>query len=142
MFLFGKLTKRLAAKPKLIFLIDGIGAAVSAFFLGIVLTAFERFFGMPKCILTPLSFVALIFAVYSLCCYFFARRNWPRLLFLIGVLNVIYCLFTSAFLLQFLNQLSAIGVTYFIFEILIILTLASIELRICSVLGQESEELL
>lgn len=140
--LFRKLANRLASQPKTIFLIDGIGAAVSAFFLGIVLTAFEPFFGMPKWILVPLSLIAATFAVYSFSCYFFASRRWSQLLFIISLLNFTYCFVTAGFLIQSFRQLSNIGQAYFTLEIFIILTLAVIELRISRHLGRKSEELL
>ena len=37
---------KLSSSPKKIFLLDGLGAALSAFFLGVILVRFETFFGM------------------------------------------------------------------------------------------------
>ncbi|MEL6140721.1 MAG: hypothetical protein AAFU67_03805, partial [Bacteroidota bacterium] len=44
--------------PKQLFLIDGLGATLTAICLGVVLTRLESLFGMPRTILIPLSLVA------------------------------------------------------------------------------------
>lgn len=121
---------RLASQPKTIFLIDGIGAAVSAFFLGIVLTAFEPFFGMPKWILIFLSSIAVLFATYSFSCYFFVKRNSQRFLQIIAFSNFIYCLVTSGMIVGFYEKLTSIGLGYFLIEIALIFSLVFLEFKV------------
>jgi hypothetical protein len=48
----------LTPNSKKIFLIDGIGALLSAVFLGVILVKFEESFRMPRTILYLLSSVA------------------------------------------------------------------------------------
>jgi hypothetical protein len=77
------ISKKLTQKPQNIFLLDGIGAFVSAFFLFGVLKKFQTHFGMPSNILDVLSFIAMIFCVYSLSCFFFIKKTWKPFLKLI-----------------------------------------------------------
>jgi len=56
------LVDRLKHRPWLALLIDGIGATLSAFSLGVVLPALEPYVGMPRRVLFVLSLVALVYA--------------------------------------------------------------------------------
>ena len=116
-------------QPKTIFLIDGIGALVSAVLLGLVLTKLETFFGLPKNVLYVLSGIAMLLAVYSLSNAFTQSANPSKRLKLIAVANLLYCLLTVLLLLVFYPQLTMFDVLYFIGELLIILSLASLELK-------------
>lgn len=130
MILFGKLTKHLAKQPRKIFLIDGIGAAISAFFLGIVLTTFQKHIGMPKWILMILSLIALLFAAYSLNCFFWAKQNHRFFLRIIACSNLLYCLITAGMIAIFQNQLTIFGWCYFLAEMALILGLVFLEFRV------------
>ncbi|MEM7297675.1 MAG: hypothetical protein AAF391_05350, partial [Bacteroidota bacterium] len=61
---------------KTIFLIDGVGACVSSFFLGYILVAFQSFIGMPVNVLYLLAGLALLFALYSLTKHFVQPQRW------------------------------------------------------------------
>ena len=115
--------------PRQLFLIDGLGAMLTAFLTGIVLVYFESFFGMPKSILVPLALVACGFAIYSLTCYFLKPKNWQFYLKNIAIANLLYCCVTAACLVFYYSQLSIFGWLYFIGEILIVVSLAMFELR-------------
>ncbi len=56
-------------RRKLLFL-DGLGAMLSAIFLGFVLIRFNALFGMPLPVLRFLALIACSFALYSLTCFF------------------------------------------------------------------------
>jgi hypothetical protein len=116
-------------QPKTIFLIDGMGALVSAVLLGLVLTRLETFFGLPKNVLYVLAGIALLLAVYSLSNAFMQQINPSRRLKLIAVANLLYCLLTVVLLFIFYPQLTIFDVYYFMGELLIILSLASLELK-------------
>lgn len=60
---------------KTLFAIDGLGALLSVFLLGVVLVQFESLFGMPKETLYFLAFLPCLFAVYDLVCYLNVKRN-------------------------------------------------------------------
>ncbi len=115
--------------PKQLFLLDGIGALVTAICLGFLLVKFESLFGMPKQVLYYLAAVACIFACYSLFCSFRLPQNWKPFLKIIAIANLIYCLTTAILVFQFQQELTMLGKLYFMGEIAIILFLVSIELK-------------
>jgi hypothetical protein len=112
-----------------IFLIDGMGALVSAILLGLVLTKFESFFGLPKNVLYVLSGIAVLLAVYSFTNAAVKPRNPSVRLKLIAVANLFYCVLTVVLLIAFYQQLTVYDLLYFVGELLIILSLAYYELR-------------
>jgi len=112
-----------------IFLIDGIGALLSAILLGLVLTRLEAFFGLPKNVLYVLSGIAMLFSIYSLTnAIIKPAKSAPRLQF-IAVANLLYCVLTVVLLIAFYQQLTVYDLLYFVGELLIILSLAYYELR-------------
>lgn len=127
-----KILDRLTLNPKKLFLIDGLGAFLTAFLVGIVLRIFEDAFGMPQKHLCVLSILACIFAVYSMSCYFFVGKNWPIYLKIIAVANLMYCLLTAVLVMLLYQQITILGIIYFIGEILIILGLVYVELSVSS----------
>ncbi len=114
---------------KQIFFIDGIGAIVSAFFLGFVLVQFNSWCGMPINVLYTLSGLALIFALYSFTCYFLTPIMWRPYLKFIAFVNALYCLTTLGLVIWHYHLLTFLGICYFIIEIVIIALLVSVELR-------------
>jgi hypothetical protein len=125
---FRSIRNKLIVNPKRLFLIDSSGAFLTAFLLGIILTRLEEDFGMPRKIVKPLSVVACIYSIYSICCYFFAGRNWRPFLKVIAIANLLYCFITIASVILFYQALTILGVTYFLGEIIIIGCLVCIEL--------------
>lgn len=129
----------LAAHPKKLFLLDGFGALLTAFFLGVLLANFEEVFGMPPNVLYRLSLLACVFAVYSLCCSFFAVGKWHLLLRIIVVANLLYCCLTIGCMLAFSERLTLLGLVYFVQELIVIGVLVAIELNVASsVSGRKS----
>lgn len=124
--MFEKLTQH----PRLIFLIDGLGAALTAFLLSTVLARFEAFFGMPRPVLYWLSGIACLFAMYSFACYFLLKDNWKPFLRVIALANLGYCCLTLGLLFYHAQNLSIWGFAYFLGEIAVIAFLARLELRL------------
>jgi hypothetical protein len=116
--------------PKTIFLIDGFGALLTAIILLAILMPFQDFFGMPKDILTFLSLIALAFAIYSFCCYFFLERNWKPFLFGISIANFFYCCLTLSLVYFCFAELTGLGVTYFMVEVLVVMGLVIVEWKL------------
>lgn len=115
--------KKAASERKRIFLIDAIGAFVSAFLLGVVLPAIQEWVGMPKHVLYILSFWALIAMVFSFSCFWFADHSKAVWLRAVLVANVFYCLVTIFFMTMFCSILTLWGWTYFLIELMMILGL-------------------
>lgn len=115
--------------PKNLFLIDGLGALLSAFLLGIVLVQFERHFGMPRKTLYILAAVPCFFALFDFYCYFVLKNQHKYYLRFIAIANLFYCVLSIAFLIKDRNTLTYLGWTYFILEIIIINALIVLEFK-------------
>jgi hypothetical protein len=100
----------LRQQPRLVFLIDCIGATVSAFFLGVVLTALEGYVGMPPTVLSFLTLVALADGAYSIGCYYLLRKEWRRWLRAISSLNLAYCGVTAGLVVAFRARLTFVPI--------------------------------
>lgn len=118
---------QLTGNPRRLLLIDFLGALVTAGSLAFVLAPLEVYFGMPRNILYPLAIAAGCFALYSGSCYFFTDGKRPIYLGLIATANLAYCCVTTWLLLSLHEQLTPLGLIYFILEILVILLLVRVE---------------
>lgn len=124
------LEDHLQKDPNFIFLIDGLGALVSASFLGLVLATWETVFGIPKGVLHNLAVIALLFSVYSLLCHFKRPKHWKIFLRIIASANLVYCAVALAVILQHQDTISILGILYFLGEKTIVIALAIFELRV------------
>lgn len=118
---------RFIEHPKLVFLLDAIGAVFTAFFIGIVLVNLQTYIAMPKQILYTLAVMALVFCTYSGCCFLFLKGNIKPFLKVLIIANLLYCCITIGLLLFFSKQLTDWAYLYFIAEILIIIAVVLIE---------------
>lgn len=114
--------------PRHLFLIDGVGAIITAAILAGVLAQFETTFGMPSRVLYVLAGIAGTFAVFSLTCYFKALGKRVRLLGIIAVANLAYCLLTLSLIVAYRNEITLLGVAYFAGEIFVVGSLAMYEI--------------
>lgn len=122
-----QLLSHLSSHPKHLFLIDGIGALISGFFLGVALVQLESYIGMPASMLYVLAGIALIFAAYSLSCYALTPNKWFTYLKAIAIANTMYCFLTMGLVIYFYNQLMLLGLMYFLLEITIIILIVRME---------------
>jgi hypothetical protein len=130
--------KKWTLNPKRLFLIDGFGAFLTAFFLFIILRTFNEYFGMPKTTLSFLSTIALAFSVYSFCCFFFVNKKWNSFLRAISIANFLYCCLTLGLVIYYYPRLTILGVAYFLIEIVIIGGLVFLEIKILRVAKEHS----
>ena len=121
--------KKLYTRPKQLFLVDGLGALLSAFFLGIVLVGFKNHIGMPVNTLYILAIVPVFFAIYSFSCYFLLHNNHRHFLKGIAIANLLYCCMTITLLIYYYQSLTILGLGYFLLEILIIGVIVGVELK-------------
>jgi len=108
-------------------LIDGLGALLSAFLLGVVLVRFQSLVGIPIKTLYFLAILPCFFAVYDLFCYFFAKSRSGGFLKGIAIINVLYCLLSLGLAFSHQEVMTGLGWLYIIVEIIIVLFIASIE---------------
>jgi hypothetical protein len=121
------LSNKLFQTPGNIFLLDGMGALLSAVLLVFLVAPFESFFGLSPKIAYYLSIPAFCFSLYSLSCYFLHVRHWKPYMRLVAIANFVYCCVTFGLVVQQYRLLTVLGILYFLGEIIIILSLISIE---------------
>lgn len=126
------ITNQLKGKPSTLFLIDGLGALITAFSLFIVLQYFNKYFGVPSLILTYLSVIAACLCIFSTTCFFFLKGNWARFIRGISIANLLYCILTMGLLIVHYPQLTILGTTYFLVEIVVVCGLVYIELNVAT----------
>ena len=120
---------KFASNPKSLFLMDGIGAAISFIILRFVLPKFQELIGMPTTILLNLSLFACVLLAYSAYCFFDVKNNLPNFLLGLAIANCSYCLISFYFIITYFSELTWIGISYFILEKIIVLTLIYIEFK-------------
>ena len=117
---------------KKLFLIDSLGALLSAFLLGVVLVRFESSFGMPRNVLYFLSITACTMSIYSFMNYLLIKKNRKYYLKIIAYINLLYCCLTLGLALYFNKELTTLGLIYFLSELTVIITLVIVELKSAS----------
>lgn len=115
--------------PKKLFLIDGLGAILSAFFLGVVLVRLESVFGIPTTTLYILAIIPIFFAIYDLYFYTTSNKDTGPFLKTIALLNILYCFVSIGFAFYHLDRITILGWLYILVETTIIIALANIEYK-------------
>lgn len=128
--IINNLINHLSEKPKTLFLIDSVGAFLTAFFLFAVMRSLNVYFGMPKIVLIYLSAIAGLFCIYSFSCFLFLKERWTLFINIIAVANFLYCVVTLGLLIKYYSFLTILGTTYFLTEIIIIALLGFVELKV------------
>ena len=116
--------------PKKLFLIYGLGALLSAILLGVVLVQLEYLFGIPKSTLYFLASLPCLFTVYDYYCYIKVDANVGAFLKGIAIANLVYCCLSIGLAIYHREKISNLGWIYILMEVLIICTLAIVELRV------------
>lgn len=112
-----------------IFLIDGLGAIASAIVTGAVLPQLSPWTGIPPSLLNTLVSFPILYASYSLSCFFKVKAIKPWMLTTIIVANLFYCALSSFFILE-LPNLKFWGRLFLGSEIVIILAIVGIEILV------------
>lgn len=123
------LIENLTSNPKRIFLMDSIGAFLSATSLMVILCFFEPEFEIPKKMLYFLFVIACILSIYSIRCYYLFDKRWEKHLRTILIANILYCILTITLLAIFRNSVTLLAIIYFILELIIISCIAFIEIK-------------
>lgn len=131
---------KVAKNPKKVFLMDALGAFLTAIIL-VLMIVFKAVanFGMPLWALTLLALMAVCFSVYSFWCLFFAKTKWLFFLKIILVANGLYCVLTATTLIFFYSDISIVESIYFPAEISLILLLIFFEWKVLKIGGLAQE---
>lgn len=112
--------------PKSLFLIDSLGA-LSSIISGLILAQFESFLGVSADIFYTLAAIAVFFCIFSSCCFLQMVKNQQLGLKIIATANFSYCGLSAIAGVYSHQNISIWGIFYFIIEILIIASLATVE---------------
>lgn len=115
--------------PRQVFLLDAIGASLTAFTVGVVLVYFQPFVGMPTGKLYFLAAPAVCFAIYSWRCHFKLKKRWRPFLVGIAVANLLYCIVSLGLVVYYYSELTTLGLTYFLLEMGVVFLVVGIEVR-------------
>jgi hypothetical protein len=117
--------------PKKIFLIDGLGAALSSFLIGVVGVHYADYIGMPQIVLYILAVIPVFFVLFDFLCFFYIKEIKSNLcLRIIALLNFLYCILSLIFMLYHSKALSIFVWGYFSIEIILVLFLIRFELKV------------
>ena len=130
--------EKLISNPKKLFLIDGLGAVISSFFLGFVLVKLENVFGIPSTTLYFLATMPVFFAIYDLYCYRKKNKDLVKPLKGIAIINLLYCCISIGFAFYHFETITIVGWSYLLMEILIIIIIAIIEYKAAKRILQKS----
>ncbi len=115
--------------PQRLFLVDGLGAALSAVSLGFILPGFERAVGLPVEVLHLLAGLAGGLAAYALLCFWGQPARWRPFLTGLALANLLYSALTAALILCCYPNITALGGLYFGLELAVVTLLAGWELQ-------------
>jgi FtsH-binding integral membrane protein len=119
--------------PRQLFLLDALGALLSAALLAGIVATWESVFGLPSRIPYALAAVAVCFAAYSFACWLRVRDGWRPWLLGIALANATYGVVTLAIIARHWSQLTRAGVAYFVLELVVLVVLIRWELRAATV---------
>ncbi len=111
-------------------MIDGLGALLSAFILGVVLVQWEQLFGLPSATLYFLALWPIIFALYDFYAYRLGRPNAGPYLRGIAVMNLLYCVLSLGCAFYHADSVTIWGWSYILVEIGLVLMLAYVEYKV------------
>ncbi|MDG1333768.1 MAG: hypothetical protein P8P74_15635 [Crocinitomicaceae bacterium] len=114
---------------KKLFLVDGIGAVVSAVLLGIVLVQFQVYFGIPTSTLYFLAALPCAFAIYDFYCFFKVDKQLEKYLKGIALVNYAYCVLSIGLAIYHSASITYLGWGYVLLEVMIVIGLATFELE-------------
>ncbi len=120
------------SKIKNLFLLDGFGALVSAFLLGVVLVKLEVYFGIPKKALYVLAALPCFFMIYDFYCFFKVEKNLGKYLKGIAIVNLLYCCLSIGMAFYHQEVITYLGWIYIIVEIIIVVVLSLFELKVAN----------
>jgi hypothetical protein len=112
--------------PYQIFMIDGIGAILSASIL-LIISLLSDYIGLSSFTLQCLSLFAFLLATYSWTMFWIRPQRWVPRLRIVSIFNFIYCAITLMLVMLHWSTITKLGIAYFIIEKLIVIPLAILE---------------
>lgn len=116
-----------ASQPKKLFLVDAIGAAISALLLAVVLPLLQPLFGLPPKVLYFLTLWPVLFILFDSLAYQQKFGTVRRNLRTIALCNACYCVLSLATVSWHAASVRPLGWAYIIGEVALVMCVAFIE---------------
>ncbi len=120
---------QLTQNPRQVFVLDFIGACVTAFITGYVLVKFEFEFGMPRLLVIPMALMASLMAVYSLLCSLFIKKRFGPFLLIIAFFNFLFCAISWWLVYSFSYLITPLGYAHYVLESAVVFLVIYIEIK-------------
>jgi CBS domain containing-hemolysin-like protein len=117
-------------QPKKLFLLDAIGAFLTATFIGVVMRNNLETFGLPTQEAVVMSIIACIFFCFSGICYLFVNKQQYKYIFIIATANSLYVLLSFFIFFNHFKDLTPFGIMYLLSEMATIILLVTLEFSI------------
>jgi hypothetical protein len=121
--------QKLIQNPKLVFLLDALGALLTSTLIGGLLVAYQSYIGLSFTWLYILASIAALLTIYSSACAALIKRKWKPFLLIIISANSLYTCLTATLIIVNYKEFTALGLTYFIGEIFVLLGVIWIEIK-------------
>ena len=131
-----KFLQELTTNPKRIFLVDALGALLTAISLFVIVVQLEYSFGIPSKVIYIMSGTAFSLFIYSISCHLLIKLNWKPFLGVIIACNSIYSLVSIGLLIKHSEKLTELGWIYFMLELTVILIIVIVEYSAYTNLGE------
>lgn len=109
-----------------VFLIDGIGAMLSAVLLWVIYSC-KSIFTIPESMFLLLIFFPVLFACYSLGCAWVRPVKWKLFLSIVMTGNLLYIFYSLCLAILYFEELNIPGLIYFLSETFVILAVVYFE---------------
>ena len=116
-----------------IFLIDAVGATISAILLYLLFIRLHPYFGLPITVAKFLLVFPIVLAINSYIYHFLPFKKTRKMLKITAYLNLLYCLLTFTIVVVYYNNLTNLGVMYYITEKTIVISFAIFELKLSKI---------
>ena len=116
--------------PRRWLLLDAAGALLSVLILGLLIPVVRTFFRFPLDMLYVLAVIPAGYIVVDLIGYFVIGGDGRRVLRFVAICNFLYCLVAIGMAINHASTLTVWGWVYVSVEVLVIATLAAVEMRV------------
>lgn len=121
--------QKLIQHPKLVFLLDALGALLTSTLIGGLLVAYQPYIGLSFNWLYILASIAAVLTIYSSSCAVLIQRKWKPFLLIIISANILYACLTATLIIVHYKEFTPLGLAYFIGEIFVLLGVIWIEIK-------------
>lgn len=127
--MFKSIIAKFSANLKRLFILDGLGALVSALYTGIVLNTFRRELGLSENLLLILGGIALVLFLYDFSCYYFLKNNVRPFITFAIIANILYFIGISVYI-AVVKEIGPLGKLCLVAESIVLFLVIIFEIQV------------